>query len=184
MPTEWPRSGRCLPAPGQSRATKSVELSRICAEVPACFPHCSDQPGVSCMLVRGKYFVCGELPLHSPANEVGLAPSTALRSLSQPPSQLSGGPHRKTMCSHSLSDILADLSDNRRTLCFSAGHPPGHDLHSLQALVQAEDGACVPYTRTASSHSGRLSTSRGLLPSTGPMMPSRCIMSRIRAARP
>jgi len=36
----------------------------------------------------------------------------------------------------------------------------------------------------SSSQSGRLSTSRGRLPSGGPMMPSRCIISRIRAARP
>lgn len=34
------------------------------------------------------------------------------------------------------------------------------------------------------SQSGRFNTSRGLLPSGGPMMPSRCIMSRMRAARP
>ena len=37
---------------------------------------------------------------------------------------------------------------------------------------------------TSSSQSGRRSTSRGRLPSGGPITPSRCIMSRIRAARP
>ena len=37
---------------------------------------------------------------------------------------------------------------------------------------------------TSSNQSGRFSTSRGLLPSGGPMMPSCCIMSRMRAARP
>ena len=37
---------------------------------------------------------------------------------------------------------------------------------------------------TSLNQSGRFSTSRGLLPSGGPMMPSRCIMSRMRAARP
>ena len=37
---------------------------------------------------------------------------------------------------------------------------------------------------TSCSQSGRLRTSRGLLPSGGPMMPSRCMQSRMRAARP
>jgi len=40
------------------------------------------------------------------------------------------------------------------------------------------------WSSTSRSQSGRFSTSRGLLPSGGPMMPSRCIMSRMRAARP
>src|ERR1039458_9821839 len=47
------------------------------------------------------------------------------------------------------------------------------------------DGLSHLNHRTSSvNQSGRLSTSRGLLPSGGPMMPSRCIISRIRAARP
>jgi hypothetical protein len=37
---------------------------------------------------------------------------------------------------------------------------------------------------TSWSQSGRFNTSRGLLPSGGPIIPSRCIISRMRAARP
>ena len=47
---------------------------------------------------------------------------------------------------------------------------------------------CAPtstyLTSTSFSQSGRFKTSRGLLPSGGPMMPSRCIISNMRAARP
>jgi hypothetical protein len=37
---------------------------------------------------------------------------------------------------------------------------------------------------TSRNQSGRFKTSRGLLPSGGPTIPSRCIISKIRAARP
>ena len=55
--------------------------------------------------------------------------------------------------------------------------------------VTAAGHACPSRTSaagfsTSSNQSGRFSTSRGLLPSGGPMMPSCCIMSRMRAARP
>lgn len=52
------------------------------------------------------------------------------------------------------------------------------------AAKRARPGSYRNWLSTSSSQSGRLSTSRGLLPSGGPMMPSCCIMSRIRAARP
>ena len=65
----------------------------------------------------------------------------------------------------------------------------GHDQQAhLPVRTMIASGIAhrnCPYRSSPSSiHSGRLSTSRGLLPSGGPMMPSFCIMSRMRAARP
>src|ERR1019366_139742 len=64
--------------------------------------------------------------------------------------------------------------------CASGRRPDRGELRS-----PAQGGALCHYlTSTSWSQSGRLRTSRGLLPSGGPMMPSRCMQSSMRAARP
>jgi hypothetical protein len=53
--------------------------------------------------------------------------------------------------------------------------------------TQQSEASPLPYfgvLSTSSSQSGRLSTSRGRGPSGGPMIPSRSMASRMRAARP
>jgi hypothetical protein len=76
------------------------------------------------------------------------------------------------------------------------GFVPQDAVHAFDRLMfadmylpRAEDPAKLfaprPYRiSTSSSQPGRFSTSLGLLPSGGPMMPSRCMQSRMRAARP
>jgi hypothetical protein len=62
------------------------------------------------------------------------------------------------------------------------GLRPPHPVRVRSRLPESRSGHFT--VSTSRSQSDRFSTSRGLLPSGGPIMPSRCIMSSIRAARP
>ena len=70
----------------------------------------------------------------------------------------------------------------------STDGPPGKNCTRRVHRSKSSALALAPHSilsRSISSiQSGRLRTSRGLLPSGGPMIPSRCITSRMRAARP
>ncbi len=63
--------------------------------------------------------------------------------------------------------------------------PVGSGREALEAIQQAEyDIALIDIKMPGMDGMELLRTSRGLLPSGGPMMPSRCMQSRMRAARP
>ena len=57
-------------------------------------------------------------------------------------------------------------------------HYPDSARRSLAEAIYRTESS------TSRSQSGRFNTSRGLLPSGGPIIPSRCIISKMRAARP
>ncbi len=76
-------------------------------------------------------------------------------------------------------------ADDRLQLCGPARHSPIARRVICRVRAGSDCRDQTDYTwSTSRSQSGRFSTSRGLLPSGGPMMPSRYIMSSMRAARP
>jgi hypothetical protein len=95
-----------------------------------------------------------------------------------------------------LTAVSAEASNGAVEATSTISRGPHDAIHAVDRLMGAdmnrsgaEGLAKVPAQRpyrisTSSSQPGRFSTSLGLLPSGGPMMPSRCMQSRIRAARP
>jgi len=64
------------------------------------------------------------------------------------------------------------------------GYQPEQEALGIPNKVPVRDPVYRTRSSTSVNHSGRFKTSRGFEPSGGPMMPSRCIVSRMRAARP
>jgi len=73
----------------------------ICAEVPACPPHCSDQASLFRTFVCGEYIVFGrELPLYGSANQIGLTGSSAKSGSPQPLAQSGREPYGNAIVVH------------------------------------------------------------------------------------